>query len=205
MIKSGVTYTVGKRGSAYGKLIVEFLGKVSPEDVLNNFEEVKSLLNEVKSKGFKYLFIESEGRYFIEIDFSGQQCSIYPLDDLRLSKNPRLAITIETMSEQIPEKVIIRELEKFKINISTEKINRAVSLDLAKGVILYVHEAFWDWNDGWVNDEEKLSQAKKICEIVRWLLEEKKFKLDEGLDIEHCNNLLRKFEKLKSNKEGMGH
>lgn len=201
MITSGMLYILGKKGFVHGNISLEFSGKIIPEDILSSFEEFKLLLEEIKSKGFRYLYIETEGKYSVEINLTNQECSIYPLDDFRYIKDPRVAISVEILAKQLPEKVKIKEVTKFKINISTDVYPRAVTVDLAKNIILYIHETFWNWNDEWINDEEKLSQALKIYEVVKWLLEEKMFKLHEDLNIEHCRNLLEKFEKLKIKKE----
>ncbi|MEM2174892.1 MAG: hypothetical protein QXI58_04640 [Candidatus Micrarchaeia archaeon] len=200
MITSGMLYILGKKGFVHGNVTLEFSGRITPEDILSNFEEVKLLLGEIISKGFRYFYIETEGKYFVEVDLTGQECSIYPLDDPRYIKNPRVVMSVEMLAKHLPDKVKIKEVTKFKINISTDVYPRAVTVDLAKNVILYIHETFWNWKDEWVNDQERLSQALKIYEIVKWLLEEKMFKLHEDLNIERCKSLLEKFEKLKIEK-----
>jgi hypothetical protein len=39
---------------------------------------IKKFLDEILLKGWRYLYIEVKGKYFIELELSGQECRIIP-------------------------------------------------------------------------------------------------------------------------------
>ncbi|MEM2216738.1 MAG: hypothetical protein QXP57_09280 [Nitrososphaerota archaeon] len=178
-----------------GKLIMEFVNRLPPTLVLQFFPGYKKLLDEIASKNWKYLYIETFGKYLLELEFQGEACKIIPHSPDWFLKG-RFSINVE-LGKPLPE-LKVEGVDEFRINISTESFPRAVTIDLVKQVITYIESIFWDWNDEWINDQEKLSKASEVYTVVKWLIEEKKFKLHENLSEERCKELLQKFVRYDS-------
>jgi len=63
-------------------------------------------------------------------------------------------------------------LENCIINIRTRDYARGVTVDLIQKAVTYVHESLWvSCGKGCT------SEAKQVLQILRWLVEDKKFKL----------------------------
>ncbi|MBS7654642.1 MAG: hypothetical protein QXO01_03305 [Nitrososphaerota archaeon] len=198
MIRYPTFLITNQKAVANGKLTLEYDGRLTPELVLKNFLEYKSILDEITLKGWKYLYIEMTGKYFVELEFSGQPSRIIPYAADWFTKG-RFSIDVE-LGKPFPE-VKIKEVDEFHINISTKSFPRSVTVELVKQIITYVENTFWDWMDEWMEDKEKLSKAFEVYEVVRWLMEEKKFKLHENLHEERCRGLLQKFREYESKNE----
>jgi hypothetical protein len=93
----------------------------------------------------------------------------------------------------------IKEVNEFRINISTSSFSRAVTLDIAKQIITtYIEDCFWNRKDSWREDKEKLSRALEVYEVVKWLLNEKNFQLYDGLSEKKVKDLSQKFDELRA-------
>jgi hypothetical protein len=77
--------------------------------------------------------------------------------------------------------VAIPEVKEFRINILSKSFPRAAAVDLATGVVIYIHDPFWRWEKRWENDEKKLSDARQVQEIAYRPLDVKKYRLVEAL------------------------
>ena len=88
----------------------------------------------------------------------------------------------------------VPEVQEFRVNVSSKSFPRAATVDLAKGVVTYLHDHFWRWEKGWEADEKKLSDAKEIYEIATWLVDVKKFKLIDAFKPERYQELKGIFE-----------
>jgi hypothetical protein len=71
----------------------------------------------------------------------------------------------------------VPEVQEFRVNVSSKSFPRAATVDLARGVVTYLHDPFWRWEKGWEADGKKLSNAREVYDIATWLLDVKKFKL----------------------------
>ncbi len=179
------------KGKAKGKLTLEYTGKLNPEEVLKTFPEFREALNEIKSKGWRYVYIEITGKSFIELEVADYPCRIIPYG-VWAGAN---AFTLDIdLGRKLPE-VKVGEVEQFRINIASKTFPRAATVDLAKKVITYIEEGFWNWRNEWKDDESKLQPAKEVYEIVKWLIEEKKFKLHENYQEARFQELKREIEK----------
>ncbi|MEM1677383.1 MAG: hypothetical protein QW095_06065 [Nitrososphaerota archaeon] len=186
---------IHQKAIAEGKITLKYSGRLTPELALKCAPEYRSILEEIVSKGWRYLYIETMGRYSIELDLSGRPSRIIPYAaDWYVTG--RFFIDVE-LSKPLPE-LKVEGVDEFRINISTKNFPRAVTVDLAKQVITYIESVFWDWSDEWINDQEKLSNALEVYPVVKWLIEEKKFKLHENLSEERCRELLQKFAEYES-------
>jgi len=181
--------------STNGKLILEYNDRLIPELVLNQFSQYKEFLDEILLKGWRYLYIEVKGKYSLELELSGQECRIIPqTPDWYIKGHFLMEVRLE---KPVPE-LKIKEVDEFRINISTRSFPRTVTLDLAKHIITYIEDCLWNWDDSWRRDKEKLSRALEVYEVVKWLLDEKNFQLHESLSEKKVKNLLRKFDEYKS-------
>jgi len=53
------------------------------------------------------------------------------------------------------------------------------------------------------NSEEKFLEELEVFEVVNWLLKQKNFSLCEEIDKNRCEELLKKFEKLKETRQSL--
>jgi hypothetical protein len=191
---------LNQKGLTAGKLKIEFSGILTPEDVLKENPELKNILNEIKEKGWRYLFIHTSGKTAIEFDISNQPSKIIPYGIWSGEGNYTINIDIgKNISE--PK---IKSVEEFRINISIKDLPRAVTIDIVKKLITYIDENFWNWKDEWTTDENKLSLATGVYEVVKWLIEEKKFELAENYNKERYTQLLETFKNLKVINKDLG-
>jgi hypothetical protein len=64
----------------------------------------------------------------------------------------------------------VPQVQMFRINVSTKSFPRAVTVNIAKGLVTYLNEAFWGWQNRWERDEKRLSKAKEVHHVAKWLL-----------------------------------
>ena len=188
-----------EKGVASGGLNLEYRGRVPPELLVKNYPEFKEFLEEVKERGWKYLYIDNNCKYVLELSFSNQPCRILPTG---VWSGEGVYSVVIDIGMSLPD-IKIQEVEEFRINICTKSFPRAVTINLPKKMVMYIHEPLWNWVDEWINDQEKLLQALEVYEVVRWLIREKKFNLHETLDEKRCNELLEKFEKISQERAVM--
>ncbi|MCS7135194.1 MAG: hypothetical protein RMI79_06150 [Nitrososphaerota archaeon] len=196
---SELLFILTRTGSVHGKLIAKYSGILAPEVILRALPDIKLFLEEVKSKGWKYLFIEAKSKYSIEIEINEQPCIIYPIEDLThyRKEDVKLMMSVELKLINLSG-IKIDEVDDFKINISTNNFPRAVTIDPVKRKISYINDALWNWDDELINDQEKVSQALEVYEVVKWLIDEKSFYPDKSLDENRFKEILEKFNKIKN-------
>ena len=171
-------------GFSKGKLSLEYTDMVSPATVLNFHPELKAQLDEINQQGWTYLFIESRGKSVSDLEIN---------ETYRLLEDGAGYYLELFLGEQPPDITGMPEVTEFRINICTKSYPRAATIDLTKGIVTYIHEAFWEWQEEWRNDPTKLSQATEVYEVARWVLEVKKMKLHEELKMEHYTALSKLF------------
>jgi len=176
-------------GYAKGKLSLE-LNKRTPEEILKFHPEIRSMLEAIKEKGWKYLYIETKGRAVAEVDLEKNPCKLMPYAEY----GGRGYWTIDVEIEKPPETKDVPEVQEFRINVCTKSFPRAATVDLSKGVITYLHDPFWKWESGWEKDPKKLSEAKEVYDVAKWLLEDKKLKLHENMSIERYKEICKILE-----------
>lgn len=189
-----ISLIVHQRGIAQGKLTLEFTGRVLPEDVLKFFPNFKIFLDEIKERNLRYIYIQTNGKTIVEFDVTNQPSKIIPYGVW--SGQRSFTINIDVGSN-IPN-IKIGAVEEFRINIATKNLPRAATVDLAKNLVTYIDESFWNWTDDWKTDESKLSLALEVYDVVKWLVEDKKFTLHENYSLERYQELKEKFIKLHS-------
>jgi hypothetical protein len=161
-------------GFAKGKLSLEYAGLVSPAAVLKYHPEFQARLDEISQHGWSYYLIESRGRSVSDVDVD---------QSYRMVADGRGYFVYISLGEEPPPVSDLPEVTEFRINVSTKSFPRAVTVDLTKDTITYIHEAFWEWQQEWKDDLTRLSQAREVYEVAKWLLDVKNMKLVEGLDV----------------------
>jgi len=171
-------------GFLKGKFSLEYTDMVHPLAVLKYHPEMQKQLDEITQQGWNSLYIESRGKTVCDIDVD----QTYRLLEDGVGYYIQLFL-----GEERPAITDIPEVTEFRINICTQSFPRAATIDLSKGVVTYVHEAFWEWQEEWRNDAARLSQATEVYEVAKWLLDVKKMKLHEGLKMERYTALSKLF------------
>jgi hypothetical protein len=167
-------------GFAKGRLSLEYTGLVNPAAVLKYHPEFQARLDEILQHGWTYYLIETRGRSVSDVD----------IDQTYRMLSDGLGYSVYLgLGEEPPGVTSVPEVTEFRINISTKSFPRAVTVDLTKDTITYIHEAFWEWQEEWKGDSTKLLQATEVYEVAKWLLDVKNMKLVEGLDMERFRKL----------------
>jgi hypothetical protein len=162
------------------------------EEILKFHPELQAFLDDIEKKGWTYLYIETRGTSVAEIDADGSAYRVRSRDlhDVSETGPGRNVLEIE-----LGQKPIILsgvpEVQMFKINVSTKSFPRAVTVDIAKGLITYLNDAFWGWQEGWEKDAKRISEAREVHEVAKWLLEVKKQRLEETYDMQRYNGISR--------------
>lgn len=173
-------------GYARGRLSLELEERI-PDRILKFRPEIRLMLEAIVKKGWRYLYIETRGTAVAEVDLEMKPCKLMSYGETI----GREYCSIEIITERFPEIKDIKEVEEFSINISTKSFPRAVTVDLSDGVVTYLQDAFWKWESGWEKDPEKLSKAKEVYGVAKWLLEDKKLKLHENFSIERYREICK--------------
>ena len=180
-------------GEATGTVTLKFTGVMHPSDILRFHPEIQSQLDEVVKKGWKYLFIQTEGTAITELRAQAMPCRLRASTSFS-SKSLPPAPTLELDLGQHPlDLTSMPDVQQFRVNISTKTFPRAVSIDLVTRTATYIHDALWNWDRTWAADAAKSTQAKEVYEVARWVVEEKKFKLIEPFNPSRYGELTAEF------------
>lgn len=184
---AGITPLVPPRtGIVDGKLEIKTDTFLTFDELLKHRPQFEAFLEEISGKGWRYLYIEGFGTVIKEMNVSAPY-------KFMVGEHPQGGMTYNMtldFGRAIPDarlkKVI--SLDRFIINISSKHYPRAVTVDLTKNDITYVHESLQA-----SKKEDYGEEAKGVLAILRWLVEEKKFNLKAGDDIKN-----RKLERIGS-------
>ncbi|MEM2910088.1 MAG: hypothetical protein QXO01_03345 [Nitrososphaerota archaeon] len=183
-------------GYAKGKVSIRVM-RTAPDEIVKYRQDIRSWLDAIKEKGWTFLYIEAKAWGVAEVDVENKPFRLFPTawtphTGTRAEARFVLDIDVSTW----PEIKDVSEVEIFRINICTKSFPRSVSVDLSKGLITYVNEAFWNWESGWEKDPEKLSQALEVYEVIKWLIDEKKLTLSENYNLERYKETSKMLEGL---------
>jgi hypothetical protein len=177
-------------GRASGKLRFESSGRLAADVILAFHPELKSFLDEVVRQGWKFLYIDTKATALAETEVQGVPYSIYSaFDDGGHGMGPSGYVIQLQVGPTLPKIVAVSSVEEFRINVSTKDYPRAATVDISNGTVLYIHDAFWRWERGWEQDERKLSSAKEVYAVAKWLLEEKKLKLSQPFELKRYEEI----------------
>ena len=158
-------------GFVDGKLTTQLESFLTADELFTHIPSAQALLNELSKKGWQYYFIDGYGTVQVEVDISSSPYK------LQVGEHPRggftYALSVD-FGRSIPRPQLksIINLQRFVVNICSKHYPRAVTIDLTKNEITYVHESLWV-----SKGEEGIEEAKSVLEILQWLIEEKKFEL----------------------------
>jgi hypothetical protein len=169
---AGVVPIVPPRtGVLEGKLDIQVEKFLALDDIVPHVASARDFLNEVLQKSWRYLFIDGYGRAVMELEVGSSPYNF------KLDEHPHggfcYAISVD-FGRRLPKMQVkdIANLERFIVNICSKQFPRAVTVDLTKNEITYVHDTLWV-----SKGKESREDAKEVFDILRWLVDVKKFKL----------------------------
>lgn len=183
-------------GEAKGSLTLMFNGLLPPEVTLKYHPEIQAELDEIIRRGWKYLFIETRGTLVADVALENAPYHVREGPAYWRNSSPTDLVLELGFGNQLREANGVPEVQEFRVNVCSKSFPRAATVDLAKGVVTYLHDPFWRWEKGWEADEKKLSDAKEIYEIAAWLIDVKKFKLIDAFKPERYQELVETFKAL---------
>jgi len=127
-------------------------------------------------KGWRYFFIEGYGVILAELDIHSLPFTYQAKEHLRGGFINTLSVDFGRSIPKPRLKSIIN-LERFIINIRNQDYSRAITIDIAKNEITYIHDLLWI-----CKGEDCMKEAEGVFRILEWLVEEKKLRLPNGED-----------------------
>jgi len=174
------------------KLKGEF--SLSENDVKRFHPWINPLLEEIKRKGWKYDFSNVNAEVLVELNLNELTLTLkyYPPRIEEFEEKGTYEISAEIGNEP-PAVMKILSIEKFNIEISTEHCWRAVEIDPFKRKVESIHDVLWSglYKDG----PNRLSEAREVYEVAKWLIDEKGFKPADDYVVKNYKKLLDLFEK----------
>lgn len=170
-----------ERGRAQGKLALTSFEKADLKELLVNEQqiarELEVLQREIKEKAWKLEYSDHIVRKSGEIEINDIEYQLMPWSIFK--SNYSIMLDIGTVFPIVKE---VR-LHKLIYDIATDKMKYdKVSIDLVKKEVTHINEIFWNWEESWENDPEKLVEAFETLKVLKWLIEEKKYVLGNDYD-----------------------
>lgn len=163
-----------RNGFMNGKLQTQYKKSLTMDELLANSPGVKDFFDELSEKGWRYYFIDGYGMVTMELEVESSEYSFGSGEHPRGGFAYSLSLDFERCLPKLQLKDIVN-VERFVVNICSKHYPRGVTIDLTKNKITYVHESLWV-SEG----AEGVEEAKDVLNILKWLIEEKKFKLGGG-------------------------
>ena len=190
-----------------------YKGSLSSEDILKRRPEYHEFLDTLTSKGWEYHYAEMRGEAISNLKLKDTPYRFRPkmggggeTDPMARQATgpwggsggdprggpaggPRGTVTLEVdLPGERPPIEEIASIDALRVNISTKKQPRAVTIDLATDKINYVHPVLWEIDPEKPKVKE-LKQAREVRKIVRWLLDEKNLQIAEELNPDRFQEL----------------
>ncbi|ADC66527.1 conserved hypothetical protein [Ferroglobus placidus DSM 10642] len=161
---------------------------LSEKDILEFHPWVKPLLEEIRSRGWNYEFSDVKAEVVVELDLDELKLNLrYYLPPLeRFEEEGTYEISAEVGSEP-PAVLKIISIESSRIY---QNCWNAAEVDPFKREINSIKDVLW----GFGEEVGKLSQAREVFEVARWLIE-KGFKPANDYVIKDYKKLVEMFEK----------
>ena len=161
-------------GSVDGRLDIRVEKFLTLDELLKHVPTAQAFLDELSKRGWRYHFIEGYGMVVMQLEMVSSQYAAQVKEHPRGGLSYALSLDFGRTAPRLRLGCIIN-LQRFVVNICSKYYPRAVTIDLTKNEITYVHESLWA-----SKREEVKEEAKEILELLQWLIEEKKFKLGVG-------------------------
>jgi hypothetical protein len=191
--------SIALNGNAKVHVALQSTSRMSALDILKSHPEIEAQLDEIENQGWTFLYIETVATALAEVNIEDTLYRINPeasRPKLDARGQPFENVLELEIGTELPAIIGIPEVKEFRINICSKSFPRAATVDLATGIVSYLHDPFWKWEQGSESDKKKLSDAREVFEIATWLLDVKKYKLHEDLKVERYQELSRIFQEL---------
>jgi hypothetical protein len=169
---AGVVPVVPPRtGSMNGKLYVETERFLTFDELYTHVSKYKTFFDELDKKGLRYLLIDSYSRVSMELDIVNAPYTWQSYEAPRGGFAYKLNFDFGRRLPMLNLFKVI-SLDRCIINICSQDYARAVTIDLIKNEVTYVHDSLWI-----LKGEGYPREARDVLSILSWLIEGKKFKL----------------------------
>jgi len=169
---AGVVPVIPPRtGLMEGKLDVETERFVTFEELCTHQPSAKEFFGELDAKGRPFLLIDCHCRVVLELEVALAPYSWQTYEAPRGGYAYKLAFDFGRRLPALRLKKIV-DLERCMVNICSRHFARGITIDLTKNEVSYVHDSLWVSKGVGCAEE-----AKDVLDILRWLVDEKKFKL----------------------------
>jgi hypothetical protein len=189
--------SIALNGNAKVQVALRSTSRMSALDVLKSHPEIGAQLDEIERQGWAFLYIETVATALAEVSLENTVYRINPeasRPKLDARGQPFENVLELEIGTELPPVIGIPDVKEFRINVCSKSFPRAATVDLATGIVSYLHDPFWKWEQGFESDKKKLSDAREVFEIATWLLDVKKYKLREDLKVERYQELSRIFQ-----------
>ncbi|RLE73379.1 MAG: hypothetical protein DRJ37_00445 [Thermoprotei archaeon] len=166
------------------------------KEILKFYPDLKPFLDEIKERGWSYAFtdIVGEAEAVLDLEKLSFRLHYYPPRIERFEEEGKYTIEAE-IGASPPAMLKVLSVEEFKIRISSEHSWSAVKIDPQKKVITYIEGVLYDYLFSKEKTPQKLSEAREVYEIAKFLIEEKGFKPEDKYVVERYKELVDLFEK----------
>lgn len=184
--------SISTSGAAGGHLVLQANDALPGDDILPFRPDIQSTLDEIVKKGWKYIFVETRATATAELDLPWCNYSIKnahpddPAPEVRDSPENVLELEVGALPLRITG---IQKVQAFRVSVTSKSIPRAVTVDLASQTVTDIGDQFWKWEQGWESDQDRVSEGLEIYEVIRWLVDEKGFRLAEKISLERYREL----------------
>ena len=169
---AGVVPVVPPRiGSMEGRLDVETERFVTFDELCTHLPQAKAFFDELDKKGRTFFFVDCHCRVMLELEVTSAPYTWQTYEAPRGGFAYKLTFDFGRCLPKLGLKKII-SLDRCEVNICSRDYARGATIDLTKNEVIYVHDSLWV-----SRGEGCVEEAKDVLNILRWLVEDKKFKL----------------------------
>jgi hypothetical protein len=169
---AGVVPVVPPRsGSMEGKLYVETDRFLTFDELYTYVPRYKTFFDELDKKGWRFLLIDSHSKVVMELDIVNAPYTWQSYEAPRGGFAYKLDFDFGRRLPMLKLFKVI-SLDMCIINICSRDYARAVTVDLIKNEITYVHDSLWI-----LKGEGCAREARDVLGILQWLLNNKEFKI----------------------------
>ena len=168
---AGVVPVVPPRtGSMQGKLDIETERFVTFDELCAHLPQLKAFFDELEKKGRRFLLVDCHCKIVLELELDSAPYTWQTYEAPRGGFAYTLTFDFGRCLPKLNLKKI-KSLENCVVNICSRNYARGVTVDLKNNQVTYVHDSLWGLKGKGLTED-----AKDILAILRWLIEQKKFK-----------------------------
>lgn len=182
---AGVVPVVPPRtGCVNGKLEMPTERFITFDELLKHFPTAAAFFKELAKMGRHYYLIDSHGTVVLEMDINAIEYKWQTQEHPRGGFAYNLFMDFGRQLPGVNVKKIVN-LDRFLVNISSQDYSRGVTIDLKHKHITYVHDSLWSLKGNRITRD-----ARDVLNILQWLIEKKKFKLEMKGGLERYRKLV---------------